>query len=143
MPENAPEKAHNAAQVGVLRHEAAEEYAEGFAVGGAHATGSVIYGIHGFFDEFREAVELFGGGLIGREIETAECGSLRRDSGASRIGKAGDFIEADGDSLAEIHGGLGVGGIDDCDGVAPGEITGGEAVFFRAEEEGNAVFCGF
>jgi hypothetical protein len=51
----------------------------------------------------------------------------------------GEFVEADGYGLAEVHGGLGVGGFDDHEGVAPGEIVAGQAVLFRAEEEGNAA----
>ena len=78
LPENSPEQSHDAAQVGVLRHEAAEEDAdESLTVGGAHTAGGVIYGIHGLFDEFGEAVELFGGGLIGREFKTVGCSLFR------------------------------------------------------------------
>jgi len=51
-----------------------------------------------------------------------------------------DFIEADGDGLAEVHRRLRFAGVDDGDGVAPGEIVAGEAVFFRTEDEGNVVW---
>ena len=49
-------------------------------------------------------------------------------------GCAGDFVEADGDGLAEVHGGLGVVGFNDDESVAPGEVVAGKAVFFTAED---------
>ena len=63
--------------------------------------------------------------------------------GAERLlrveGAGGEFVEADGDGLAEVHGGLaGVGGDGDED-VAPGEVFAGEAVLFRTEDEGDAA----
>ena len=54
-------------------------------------------------------------------------------------GASGDFIETNGSGLTEVHGGLaGVGG--DFDEVmAEGEVFAGEAVLFRAEDEGDVV----
>ena len=52
-------------------------------------------------------------------------------------GSGGEFVEADGNGLAEIHGRLaGVGG-DFDEMVAEGEVFAGEAVFFRAEDDGD------
>jgi len=77
-----------------------------------------------------EAVELSRNG-----IGLGDGGIFGGQSGFGR--GAGDFVEADGDGLAEVHGGLGVVGFDDDEGVAPGEIVGGEAVLFAAEDEGG------
>ncbi len=49
------------------------------------------------------------------------------------------LVEADGNGLTQVHGRLGFAGVDDGDGVAPGQVVGGETVFFRTEEEGDAV----
>ena len=54
------------------------------------------------------------------------------------FGVADQFVEADGDGLAEVHGAmLGAGG-DAQEPVAVAEIFVGQAGFFRAEEERDA-----
>ena len=119
LPENSAEKAHHAAQVRLVGHEAAEEDAEGFAVGGPHAARGVVDGFHGFFDEGGEAVEL---GCI-----RADLGRIFAGGGdfGRRGGCSGDFVEADGYGLAQVHGGLGFAGFDGDEGVAPGEVVAG------------------
>jgi len=52
-------------------------------------------------------------------------------------GPGGQLVEADGNGLAQVHGGLAVVGGDFNKELAPGEIFAGETVFFRAEDEGN------
>lgn len=52
---------------------------------------------------------------------------------------AGEFVEADGNRLAEVHGFLhGMGG-DVEDGRAVGEVVVGEAAFFRAKDDGETA----
>ena len=47
-----------------------------------------------------------------------------------RLAKSDELVKAHGYGLAEVHGGLGFGGFDNDDCVAPGEVVAGEAVFF-------------
>jgi hypothetical protein len=54
----------------------------------------------------------------------------------------GQFVEADGDSLAEVHGRLAWVGGDGEDAVAKGEVVAGEAVLLRTEDEGDAGAVG-
>ena len=99
------------------------------AVGVAHGGWGVIGGDHELFDEVGEEFLAAGGGGLGWR------GCSFEGDGRAR----GEFIEADGDGLAQVHGRLGgVGGDLDQD-VAVGEVFAGEAVFFRAEDEGYAA----
>jgi hypothetical protein len=53
----------------------------------------------------------------------------------------GEFVEANGDCLAEIHGGLaGISG-DFDEAVAEGEVFTGEAALFRSEDESDSAFA--
>ena len=54
----------------------------------------------------------------------------------------GEFVEADGDGLAEVHGGLGFGGGDEEELVAEGEVLEVEAVVLGAEEESESAASG-
>jgi hypothetical protein len=55
------------------------------------------------------------------------------------VSRGGEFVEADRDGLAEIHGRLaGVGGDLDQE-VAEGEVVTGEAVLFGTEHQGDAA----
>ena len=54
----------------------------------------------------------------------------------------GEFIETDGDGLAEIHRRLARVGRDGKETVAKGEIVAREAMFFGAEDEGDAPAAG-
>jgi hypothetical protein len=49
------------------------------------------------------------------------------------VGIAGEFVEADGDGLAEIHGALVFAGRDAQEPVAMAKIFVGEAAFLGAE----------
>ena len=61
-PEDAAEEAENAAEVGGVEVEAADEQAEVVAVGLLHGAGRVSGGGHGFFDEAGEEFEVRRGG---------------------------------------------------------------------------------
>ena len=54
----------------------------------------------------------------------------------------GEFVEADGDGLAQIHGGLSRLGGDFDEDVAVRQIFACKTVLFRAEYEGNATAVG-
>lgn len=54
-------------------------------------------------------------------------------------GVGGDFVEENGSGLAEVHGGLARIGGDFDKHVAGGEVVAGEAVLFRAEDDGDAA----
>jgi len=54
-------------------------------------------------------------------------------------GASGDFIETNGSGLTEVHGGLAGGGGEFDEVMAEGEVFAGEAVLFRAEDEGDVV----
>ena len=53
-------------------------------------------------------------------------------------GAGGEFVEADGSGLAEVHGGLARVGGDFDEVMAEGEVFSGEAVFFGAEDDGDS-----
>ena len=98
-PEDAAEEAEDATQVRGREREAVQEQAKMVAVGLLHGTRGIARGGHGLFNEIGEAIELGGGGggvrrLLGFGVES-------RDGRGAR-----ELIEADGDGLAEIHGGL-------------------------------------
>lgn len=57
-------------------------------------------------------------------------------------GARSQLVEADGDGLAEVHGGLARVGGNLNEHVAPGKIFAGEAVFFRAEDQGDGRAVG-
>jgi len=136
LPEDSAEESHDATEVGLLGHDAAEQYAECFVVGLALTAGCVVDLIHGFGDEGGEALELRGVGLGAGGGGQGWAEGAVEGTGLG-IGVAGDFVEADSDGLAEVHGGLGVGGVDGDEAVAEGEVLGGEAVFFAANEDGG------
>ena len=52
---------------------------------------------------------------------------------------ARDFVETDGDSLAEVHGGMGFAGGNVGEPVAVAEVVVGEADFFGSEENRDAL----
>ena len=81
-----------------------------------------------------EAFDFGGGGGRGFFEGATEFGG--------GFGVADQFVEADGDGLAEVHGAmLGAGG-DAQEPVAVAEIFVGQAGFFGAEEERDAIcFC--
>ena len=81
-----------------------------------------------------EAFDFRGGGGRGFFEGATEFGG--------GFGVADQFVEADGDGLAEVHGAmLGAGG-DAQEPVAVAEIFVGQAGFFGAEEERDAIcFC--
>ncbi len=54
-------------------------------------------------------------------------------------GARSQLVEADGDGLAEVHGGLARVGGNFNEHVAAGKVFAGEAVFFRAEDQGDAA----
>ncbi len=135
-PEDAAEEAKGAAEVGGVEAEAAEQQAEVVAVGLPHGAGRVSGGGHGFFNQAGEEVEILGrgGGGDRAEFRLRFGGGFRRGKGAG-----GEFVEADGDGLAEVHGGLaGVGG-DGDENVAVREVFAGEAVLFRTEDKDDAA----
>lgn len=137
-PEDAAEEAEDAAQIGGREGEAAQEQVEVVSVGLQHGTRGVARGDHGLLNQVGELVELGrGGGLLSRFPDPQKRGT-RGTHGRSR---PSEFVEGDGDGLAEIDGGLtGVSGYFDQD-VAEGEVIAGKAMFFRAEDEGDAG-CG-
>ena len=121
--------------------EPAQEQAQVVAVCGLHRGRGVVGGDHCFFDDAGEKLEVGGAcgegllvGLISRgfscRLDEGACGGNMRD---------GQLVEANGDGLAQIHGGLaGIGG-DFDEQVAEGKVFAGEAVLFRAEDEGDAA----
>ena len=112
--------------------EAADEAADAVVGVGYCAAIEEAAGAEGFGEDGGEAFE-FGG-----------CGGRVFFQGAGEFGGgfgvADQFVEADGDGLAEIHRAmLGAGG-DAQEPVAVAEIFVGQAGFFRAEEERDAGF---
>jgi hypothetical protein len=116
---------------------------EGLGGVGGEAAG-VAGGVEDVEEKLGETLAVFGGGwsfVEGWDVD-----------GALEAG-AGEFVEADGDGLAEVHGEVarcwfssrGAGG-EHGDGGEEGavaELLVGEAGFLGAEEEGDAVLgCG-
>jgi len=145
-PEDAAKEAEGAAHVVTREGHTAQREAQVVLVGGAHRGWRIAGGGHGFFDQAGEPVEILhdrmrvgrvggrkaGGSIGGQNVIVAGEG---RDAG-------GQLIEADGDRLAEVHRRLQGAGGDGNQLVAPGEILAREAVFFRAEDEGDAACAG-
>lgn len=131
-PEDAAEEAQDAAGVALCEIQTSEQEMQVAPVGFAHDGRRVIGGEHGGFDNFGQEIEVGGSG---RRFRRLAGGGLR----ISTIVPCGDFIQADGNGLAQIHGGLaGIGG-DFDEQMAMGEVVGGEATLFRAEDERDAA----
>ena len=103
------------------------------AVGLLHDGGRITRCVHVLFNDSGQEFKVRGG-----------CGGLRlRKIRGRRAGRrSGNFIQTDCNRLAEIHRWL-VGMRRNLnEGVAPGEVLAGEAVFFRTEDEGDAAAAG-
>ena len=134
-PEYAAEETEDAAQVRLGGVEAAEDQTQIAAVGLVHRWRGVSCRVHNLLDEAGEEFEP-GGGCRGRR---RGCW-LGRGMEALRSG--GELVEAEGDGLSEVDGGLlGMGGNVD-EQVAVRQIFACETVFFRAEDQGNARAAG-
>ncbi len=114
--------------------EAADEAADAYVGVGDGAAIEEAAGAEGLGEDGGEASDFCGGGGRGFFEGATEFGG--------GLGVADQFVEADGDGLAEVHGAmLGAGG-DAQEPVAVAEIFVGQAGFFRAEEERDAIFFG-
>ena len=119
------------------------------AVGGAHGGGGVARGLHGFFDRSGETVDGGGGGEGGWigwwfvfpvPQMGGTCGTRRLRGRRFQGGKAaGELVEADGDSLAEVHRGLTGRGGDDYQTVTEAKVLAGKAALLGAEDQGHAA----
>ena len=133
LPEDLAKDAHpDGGGRGVERH-AADEAAEVGGCGVSGVAAGVLGGFEDFGEEGGEAFEFCGG----RRGGGGDC------RGRGRCG-ADEFVEADGDGLAQVHGrvadvGVGVHG-DGQERVAEAELVVREAGFFRAEQQGDAGF---
>ena len=96
----------------------------------AHRAADVIGRIHRLFH------------YLGQKLQITACGRGRELGVDGRIVSRtahGQFIKADCDRLAEVHGGLlGIGG-DLKEQMAEGEVVAREAVFFRAKDKRYAT----
>ena len=111
--------------------QAADEAADALVGVGDGAAIEEAAGAEGLGEDGGEAFDFGGGG--GRDFfeSATEFGG--------GFGVADQFVEADGDGLSEVHRAmLGAGG-DAQEPVAVAEIFVGQAGFFRAEEERDAV----
>jgi hypothetical protein len=85
-----------------------------------------------------EAFEAGGVGEVGTGGSRVDgSAALLRLGGRREI--AGEFVEADGDGLTEIHGAVGLPGGNVEQPVAVAEIVIGEASFFGAEDKSDAA----
>ena len=137
LPEDAAEEPEDSAQVALREREAAQEQVKVAAVGLLHGLGGIARGNHSLLNKIGETVELGGGdgGVCGFQSLRIEARAARTDG----CGGPNELVKADGDGLAEVHGGLAWVGGDFYQHVAEGEVVAGQAVFFRAEDEGNAA----
>jgi hypothetical protein len=138
-PKGAAEEAEDAAGVAFGEGEAAQEKPEIVAVGGAHLRRGVTSGLHGLLHDAGKKVE--GRGSDGR-VYGARRGLMGWRFGCKLIEVkwlSGQFVEADSDCLAQVHGWLLGGGGDFDEQMAAGEVFAGEAALFRAEDQGDAA----
>ena len=114
--------------------EAADEAADAIVGVGDGAAIEEAAGAEGLGEDGGEAFNFGGSGGRGFFESATEFGG--------GFGVADQFVEADGDGLAEVHRAmLGAGG-DAQEPVAVAEIFVGQAGFFGAEEERDAIcFC--
>src|SRR6266850_2527327 len=134
LPEDLAEDAKEEIGVRGGETEAADEPADFFVGGGG---GAALWGAGGrriIKKDGAEGVEQRRGDAL--EIGGGGGGAFLWWRGM-RI--AGKFIEADGDSLAEVHGAMLFAGGDAEEPVAMAEIFVGEAALFRAEQKGDAA----
>jgi hypothetical protein len=114
--------------------EAADEAADALVGVGNGAAVEEAAGAEGLGEDGGEAFDFGGGGGRGFFEGAGEF--------AGGFGVADEFVEADGDGLAQVHGAmLGAGG-DAQEPVTVAEIIVGEAGFFGAEEERDAIGAG-
>jgi hypothetical protein len=95
------------------------------ALGGGGNRFEIAAGAEGVEQHRGDALEFAGGG---------SDAFLRLRRG---LGIVGEFVEADGHGLAEIHGAMLFAGGDAEQPVAMAEVFVGEAALFRAEQEGD------
>ncbi len=124
--EDFAEHAEEDGGVGLIQVEAAEHAAELFFGGGGAARGDVAAGAKIFEKDFGDAVDVgHGGGGFG--VVALRFGDARGGT------FSGEFVEADGYGLTEIHGAMLFSGGNAQEPVAVAEILVGEAPFFGAE----------
>jgi hypothetical protein len=119
----------------------------GAALGGGGGRGfQVAAGAECFQEDRGDALEVVargrGGGAVGtRSRSLAALGMTRWRTWMTggEAGAAGEFVEADGDGLAKVHGAMVFAGGDAEEPVAVAEVFVGEAALFGAEEEGDAA----
>ena len=135
FPEDLTEDAEEEIGVRGGETEAADEAADLFVGGGGGATlgdaggkrFEIAAGAEGVEQRRGDALEIGGGG--GGAFLWWRHGA----------GIASEFVEADGDGLAEIHGAMVLAGGDAEEPVAMAEVFVGEAALFRAEQKGDAA----
>ena len=135
LPEDLAEDAETEFGIGRRKMEAVDEAADFFVGGGGGAAlgGSggggfqVAAGAEGFEEDGGDALEFCGRG---------DAAFLGRRGG---FGIAGEFVEADGYGLAEIHGAMVFAGGNAEEPVAMAEVFVGEAAFFGAEEKSDVA----
>jgi hypothetical protein len=127
----------------------------------AHGSGRIVGGGEGLADDAGEEIEVgrSGGGwdgfavshlsrppIGGRRSSTPRTWTCPRGPRAwgtrfrgNKLGLANKFVEADGDSLREVHGGLAGMGGDFDEVMAERKILAREAALFRTEDESDAA----
>ena len=132
-PEDVAEDAEDAARVAHRESKPAQQQAQVVPVCRLHGARRAAGRLHRLLDHFGQPFQMNG---------WRGDGYGRRFLIFGGAGADGHLVKADGDGLAEVHRRLAwVGGNLD-ENVAEGEVFAGEAVLFRAEDEGDAAAAG-